>query len=35
MYGGSAHLKQYDAERRGGKLQEWDYQPNGTFKGWI
>lgn len=35
MYGGSANLKQYDAETRGRKLQEWEYQPNGRFKGWI
>ena len=35
MHPGAAHLKQYDAETRGRKLQEWEYQPNGTFKGWI
>lgn len=35
MHPGAAHLKQYDAETRGRKLQEWEYQPNGAFKGWI
>ena len=35
MFASGAHLKQYDAETRGQKLQEWEYQPNGTFKGWI
>lgn len=35
MYGNAAHLEQYDAETRGHKVQEWKYQPNGTFKGWI
>ena len=35
MYGNAAHLDQYDAESRGDKWQEWKYQPNGNFKGWI
>ena len=35
MYGNAAHLDQYDAETRGDKWQEWKYQPNGNFKGWI
>jgi hypothetical protein len=35
MYGASAHLNQWDAETRGRRLQEWEYQPNGAFKGWI
>lgn len=35
MWRGAAHMKQYDAETRGRKLQEWEYQPNGKFKGWI
>ena len=35
MYGNAAHLEQYDAETRGDKWQEWKYQPNGNFKGWI
>jgi hypothetical protein len=35
MYAGGAHLKQYDAETRGRKFQEWEYRPNGNFKGLI
>lgn len=35
MYDNAAHLDQYDAETRGRKIQEWKYQPNGNFKGWI
>ena len=35
MYCNAAHLDQYDAETRGRRLQEWEYQPNGTFRGRI
>ncbi len=31
----SIHLNQCDAETRGGRLQEWQYQPYGVFRGWI
>ena len=35
MYGNAAHLDTYDAKTRGCLFQDWQYQPNGTFKGWI
>ena len=35
MYAFSARLDGIDAATRGCLWQSWQYQPNGTFKGWI
>ena len=35
MFPGSAHLDCYDAETRGRQIQNWRYEPDGRFLGWI
>lgn len=35
MYFNAAHLDSYDADTRGRTWQEYNYTPNGTFKGTI
>lgn len=35
MWAGNAHRKFVDAETRGCLTQNWIYQPNGVFRGWI
>ena len=35
MFAGAAHLDSCDAETRGDRTRAYQYQPNGTFAGWI
>lgn len=35
MWAGAARCNCVDAETRGDKTQSWQYQPNGSFSGWI
>lgn len=35
MWGGAAHLDSCDAQTRGDLFQDYQYQPNGAFRGWI
>ena len=35
MWEGAAHCESVDAETRGDLTQNWQYQPDGRFGGWI